>query len=74
MGQAAQAEDSLDFENSDDLNKIISKYELSLSECKKPQEQIEVERQLQEDYNFSDDDNIIEDEIIEEIENQQPQP
>jgi len=65
--------DSLELSNSDDINKIIQRYELDLSAQKKTQkltesmeEEIEIEKQLDQDYNFDSDDNI-EEQIITEV-------
>jgi ABC-type uncharacterized transport system ATPase subunit len=65
--------DSLELSNSDDINKIIQRYELDFSAQKKAQkltesmeEEIEIEKQLDQDYNFDSDDNI-EEQIITEV-------
>lgn len=65
--------DSLELSNSDDINKIIQRYELDFSAQKKTQkltesmeEEIEIEKQLDQDYNFDSDDNI-EEQIITEV-------
>ena len=58
--------DSLELSNSDDINKIIQRYELDFSSQKKQkltesmEEEIEIEKQLDQDYNFDSDDNIEE--------------
>ena len=73
-GQVA-TDDSFDIENSDELNKIISKYEMQINNSAKKkqealtidEEQIEIEKQLQDDdYNYDDID--MDDEIIDELE------
>ena len=58
--------DSLELSNSDDINKIIQRYELDFSSQKKQkltesmEEEIEIEKQLDQDYNFDSDDNLEE--------------
>jgi hypothetical protein len=64
--------DSLELSNSDDINKIIQRYELDFSSQKKQkltesmEEEIEIEKQLDQDYNFDSDDNI-EEQIVTEV-------
>ena len=82
-GQRGGTDDSFDIENSDELNKIISKYEMQINQTSSASkkkttelaeslddEQIEIEKQLQDDYDFDgeDCDDIDEEEIIDELE------